>query len=369
VDRWSRRTLSLSPAQVVAPVTIAIWDTGTDPEVLTGHLWTNLKEKTNGTDDDGNGFVDDVHGIAFDADYRPSTGLLRPMDSADLADIADKLKLIKGSLDLEASIDTAEAAAFRKIIGGLKPDQVMPFSLQEQKLAMYLHGTATAYTSTIGNPGARVLAARFDQRISQVPEPIDEKVADAMTVYVKACVDYFKSHGARVVNMSWRVTEPQIDATLMSVEPDPIKRKDRTEAIFVRINTALENAFRGAPDILFVAGAGNEDEDVDFVHSFPAGINLPNVMTVGAVDIALQPASFTSYGKSIDVYANGFEVPTKVPGGMSMNISGTSLAAPQVTNLAAKLFAVNPRLSVAAVRAIIEETATSEGDKKLKVIN
>jgi subtilisin family serine protease len=251
----------------------------------------------------------------------------------------------------------------------LKADQVMPFNLQEQRLSIYLHGTATAYTSTIGNPGARVLTARFDQRVSQVPEPVDEKVADAMVSSAKACVDYFKSHGVRVVNMSWRVTEPQIDATLMSVEPDPVKRKDRTEAIFGRINAALEDAFRGAPDILFVAGAGNEDEDVDFVHSFPAGINLPNVITVGAVDIALQPANFTSYGKSIDVYANGFEVPTRVPGGLSMNISGTSLAAPQVTNLAAKLFAVNPRLTATAVRAIIEETATSEGDKKLKVIN
>jgi subtilisin family serine protease len=118
-----------------------------------------------------------------------------------------------------------------------------------------------------------------------------------------------------------------------------------------------------------VAGAGNEDEDVDFVRSFPAGINLPNVVTVGAVDVALQPASFTSYGKSIDLYANGFEVPSKVPGGMPINISGTSLAAPQVTNLAGKILAINPRLTAAQVRAIIEETATEEGPRKLKVIN
>jgi subtilisin family serine protease len=368
-DLWSSRTVSLAPTQVVAPVTIAIWDSGTDPKVLAGHLWTNPREKPNGKDDDGDGFVDDINGIAFDADYRPSTGMLRPMDSADLSDIAGKLTVTKGSLDLQASIETTESAAFRKAIASLKPDQVMPFALQQQRLVVYLHGTTTAYTSVIGNPGARVLVARSDQRISQVPEPVDEKVADAMAAYAKTCVDYFKNHGVRVVNMSWRFTEPQIDATLTSIEPDPVKRNDRAQAIFTKINTALEDAFKSAPDILFVAGAGNEDEDVDFVRSLPAGINLPNVMTVGAVDIALQPASFTSYGKSIDVYANGFEVPAKVPGGMSMNVSGTSIAAPQVTNLAAKLLAVNPRLTATAVRAIIEETATSEGDKKLKVIN
>ena len=73
--------------------------------------------------------------------------------------------------------------------------------------------------------------------------------------------------------------------------------------------------------------------------------------------------------KSIDLYANGHEIPAKVPGGMPINISGTSLAAPQVTNLAAKLLAVNPKLTVAELRAIMESTSTAEGEKGLKVIN
>jgi len=67
--------------------------------------------------------------------------------------------------------------------------------------------------------------------------------------------------------------------------------------------------------------------------------------------------------------ANGFEAQSKVPGGMPINISGMSLSAPQVTNLAAKILAVNPKLSVAQLRAIIEETATAEGPRGLKVIN
>jgi subtilisin family serine protease len=54
---------------------------------------------------------------------------------------------------------------------------------------------------------------------------------------------------------------------------------------------------------------------------------------------------------------------------MPINISGTSLAAPQVTNLAGKILALNPKLSVAKVRTLIEETATEEGPRKLKVIN
>ena len=368
-DLWTPRLVDLTPAQVKQPVTIAVWDGGFDPVVFDGQLWVNAKEQANSRDDDGNGFVDDVNGIAFDPDWKPSTGMLRPMPAEDVDDIAGKLKLIKGSLDLQAAVDSPEAAALRQVVGTLKPDQVMPFMLQQARLGLYLHGTATGYTSARGNPAARLLNARFDYRIQAVPEPMTEQVAAAMAAYARQAVDYFKANGVRVVNMSWRITEPQIEATLAASEPDPVKRKARAKQVYDTVHAALEASFRGAPDILFVAGAGNEDEDVDFVRSFPAGINLPNLVTVGAVDSALQPAGFTSYGKSIDLYANGFEVPAKVPGGMPINISGTSLAAPQVTNLAAKLLAVNPKLTVAQLRSIIEATATEEGPKKLKVIN
>lgn len=368
-DLWSDRLATLEASRIKEPVTVAVWDGGLDPAVFGEAMWTNPKEQMNGKDDDGNGFVDDVHGVAFDPAWAPSTGMLRPMPAELVSTVGERLKLVKGSLDMQAAVDSPEATSFRQTIAALKPEQVTPFMLEMASLGLYLHGTTTGYTSTVGNPGAKVLGARFDYKISAVPDPIDEQRAAAMAQSIESTVDYFKKNGVRVVNMSWRITEPQISASLATVESDPVKRKERAKAIFETVNAALERSFRGAPGILFVAGAGNEDEDVDFVRSFPAGINLPNVVTVGAVDSALQPAGFTSYGKSIDLYANGFEVPAKVPGGMPINISGTSLAAPQVTNLAAKLLAVNPKLSVAEVRSIIETTATAEGTKGLKVIN
>ena len=368
-DRWSKRLVALLPEEIKQPVTIAVWDSGFDPKVFEGRLWQNSAETANGRDDDGNGFVDDINGIAFDADFKRSTGPLRAMPAADIADIGDKLKLVKGALDLQAAVDSPEAGVIRQKIGSLKPAEVMPFQLQLAGVGLYLHGTATGFTSAEGNPAARLMHGRFDYRVEAMPDAIDEKRAAAFARYVQDTVGYFRAHGVRVVNMSWRVTEPQIAASLVKVEPDATKRAARAKGIFEKVNAALQESFRSAPEILFVAGAGNEDEDVDFVRSFPAGINLPNVITVGAVDVALQPAGFTSYGKSIDVYANGFEVPSKVPGGMPINISGTSLSAPQVTNLAGKLLALNPKLTVAEVRAIIEETATPEGPRGLKVID
>jgi subtilisin family serine protease len=61
------------------------------------------------------------------------------------------------------------------------------------------------------------------------------------------------------------------------------------------------------------------------------------------------------------VHANGFEVESFLPGGDRVKFSGTSMASPQVANLAAKLFALKPELTVAQVRRAIVETSERKG--------
>jgi len=70
------------------------------------------------------------------------------------------------------------------------------------------------------------------------------------------------------------------------------------------------------------------------------------------VDIAGDETSFTSLGK-VDIYANGFEVESFVPGGNRIKFNGTSMSSPQVLNLAAKLLALEPSLSAAQLRRLI----------------
>ena len=63
-----------------ANVTVAVVDTGIayDHPDLAPNVWTNPADPTNGIDDDGNGFVDDVHGADFmDEDSQPG-GRRRP---------------------------------------------------------------------------------------------------------------------------------------------------------------------------------------------------------------------------------------------------------------------------------------------------
>jgi hypothetical protein len=139
-------------------------------------------------------------------------------------------------------------------------------------------------------------------------------------------------------------------------EREPDERRALARRLFDEEADALRATIAGAPDILFVAAAGNEDADNRFSEVIPASFDLPNLIIAGAVDRAGDEAAFTSYG-AVHVYANGYEVPSVVPGGEVLAFSGTSMAAPQVVNLGAKLLALNPELSVAELRRIILEAA------------
>ena len=129
----------------------------------------------------------------------------------------------------------------------------------------------------------------------------------------------------------------------------------------------MKAAIASAPEILFVAGSGNEDNSADFAEYIPAGFQLPNLITVGAVDKAGEETSFSTFGKTVVVHANGFEVESLLPGGDKVKFSGTSMASPQVANLAAKLFALKPELTVAQVKDAILKGSDARG--RINLVN
>ena len=102
-----------------------------------------------------------------------------------------------------------------------------------------------------------------------------------------------------------------------------------------------------------VTAAGNSDNDVKFDDFIPSSFQLPKMIPVGAVDQAGEETSFSSFGPMVNVHANGFEVDSYIPGGERLKFSGTSMASPQVTNLAAKLFALDAKLTPVEAKALI----------------
>jgi hypothetical protein len=373
-DIWAARSLSLDEIMSLAPVVVGIWDSGVDASIFTGRMFVNANEMPdNGIDDDANGHIDDVHGPAYDLHAQRSIGTLFPLTYGPDEE-ARYRSLLKGYLDLMAAIDSPEASELRRISRTMQPDEYQPFVENLGQYGNYAHGTHVAGISADGNPAIRILMARitFDYRF--VPEvPTVEWAEAAGRSYVET-VDYFRRNGVRVVNMSWGSTAEWYETALEmnNVGESVDERRALARQIFDVESAAMRQAMTSAPEILFVTAAGNSDEDVEFIEDMPASFDLPNLIAVGAVDRAGDEAAFTSYGDRVLVYANGYEVRSYVPGGEVQALSGTSMASPQVVNLAAKLLAIDPGLSVAQLRDAIvsgaEEKTIGEG-KSIRLLN
>lgn len=370
-DIWKERNITLSEVDHLSPVVIGIWDTGVDIQIFPEkNRWVNKNEKIDGIDNDRNGFVDDIYGIAFDMRGNSSSDLLMP-DGQKLTNLKEVESDMKGFDDISSNISSEEASALKKKIAQLEPATMKSFMQQLSLYGEFAHGTHVSGIATDGNPVAKILVGRLEFDYHAIPFVPDEKSAENWASMFKRVIDYFKANDVKVVNMSWSVgleTEFTKPMEANGFGNSDEERMTVAKKLFDIERQAFIKSAESAPQILFVCAAGNSNNDVDFAGEFPASLNLPNQITVGAVDSEGKKTSFTTEGKSVDVYSNGYEVESYVPGGDRLKLSGTSMATPQVVNLAAKLWAVNPKLTVKQVKELILNTAT-KSDEGILLIN
>jgi hypothetical protein len=354
-DIWAARDVTLAPGQG-QPVRVAVWDSGVDTALFKKQVLRDAK---------GQPLV-----IAFDKYSKPAKGELMPLAPETRQRMPQLLAKVKGLSDMESNLDTPEASEVKKLLSQLPPERFKPAMEELGLVGNYTHGTHVAGITLAGNPQARLMVARIEFGHTLQPDPCPsmegaQRDAKAMQAYV----DFFKKHQARVVNMSWggSVADVEGDLEKCGIGKTADDRKALARRIFEIGRTALTKAMASAPQILFVAAAGNSGDDASFTESIPAGIDLPNLLTVGAVDLAGDEASFTSYGPTVRVHANGYLVTSEVPGGQRIAFSGTSMASPQVAGLAAKLLAMKPALKPTEVIQLIVSTAerTPDGRRNL----
>jgi len=357
-DIWAARAVRLEPGRNYTPVNIAVWDSGVDTTVFKSQLIL---------DKDGKPAV-----IAYDINAQKTTGDLYPFPAERAAKIPEVTGRVKGLLDLQANVDSPEASVIKKQMAALKPDQVRPFIEQISEVASYMHGTHVAGIAMDGNPYARLGVARITFDYKLIPDPcpsreLSERDAAAAMDYVS----FFKANHVRIVNMSWggsmKDNEQGLERCGMGKSVD--ERRQMAREMFDIEKHGLEKAFASAPEILFVAAGGNANNDATFNEFIPSSIQLPNLITAGAVDKSGDEAPFTSYGPTVVVHSNGYEVDSYVPGGKRMKFSGTSMASPNVVNLAAKILAVNPNLHPPEVIRIIRDTSDATADGRRHLIN
>jgi len=113
--------------------------------------------------------------------------------------------------------------------------------------------------------------------------------------------------------------------------------------------TASNNA-----GILFVAAAGNNATNNDTTAQYPANYTAANVISVAASDQTDKLASFSNYGATtVDLAAPGVNIYSTLPNNRYGTYSGTSMATPLVSGVAALSWAYKSDATVTDVRNAI----------------
>lgn len=244
---------------------IAVIDTGVDynHQDLSSNIWTNPGEiPDNGIDDDGNGYIDDIHGWDF---YNHDNN---PMDD-------------------------------------------------------HMHGTHCAGTiAAVGNNGVGIVGVNWAAKIMALK---------------------FLSAGG------YGYTSDAIAA----IQYCTLMKQEKGIAVVAMSNSwggggysqALKDAITAADNagILFVAAAGNGYSDNDLSPHYPSSYDVPNVIAVAATDGNDTLPSWSNYGAtSVDLAAPGVDILSTVPSNNYGLLSGTSMATPHVSGVAALVRAKAP---------------------------
>jgi subtilisin family serine protease len=234
-----------------------------------------------------------------------------------------------------------------------------------------MHGTHVAGIAARGNPVIRLSYARitFDVANPAIP-PSDARLNDLARSNAET-VQWFREHHIRVVNMSWGDVPASYEKDLADngIGRTAKDREKLARHYFNIESRALYAALKSAPEILFVTSASNSNTNNQFEEEIPSSFKLPNLIAVGALDQAGNETNFSSYGSNVLVDAEGLAVESVVPGGSKVKMSGTSMASPQVANLAAKLLAIDPQLSPPQLIAFIQKGSDTSADGRRHLMN
>ena len=122
---------------------------------------------------------------------------------------------------------------------------------------------------------------------------------------------------------------------------------------------ALRNQIQAAnaQDMLFVAAAGNNGTNNDSFPTYPASYTVDNVISVAATTNRDQRASFSNWGAtSVHLGAPGHNILSTVPNNKYEFFSGTSMATPHVSGVAALVLSACARTTAQLKTILLTST-------------
>jgi len=357
-DIWKDRSVTFTTAKNLTPVVVGIWDSGLDTTLFSPQLLRDARARP---------VI-----MGFNQFLEPENTPTAQISPVLMARRGEMTRLFKGMSDLDANMDTPDARFVRDRFVSLPPDSAEMYERWISQWNGYSHGTAVASVAVEGNPAARILLGRMQFSNSVIPDPCPSRAnAEREARILARMVQHFRTHKARVVNMSWMRPEYGFLGELERCAPS-LTAAERAAIARYSVDTLRRTmiaSMRAAPEILFVAAAGNAGQDTEF-NDFALRIDLPNMLIVGAVDRSGDVVSFTNTGPLVKMFANGYLVETRqMGGGGTETVSGTSFAAPGVVNTVAKMLAVQPTLTTGAIVEILFRTSDTRGATNVRLLN
>src|SRR5215217_6469226 len=212
------------------------------------------------------------------------------------------------------------------------------------------HGTHVAGTiAAEGNNGIGVAGVNWRAKVMALKflGPNSGSTLDAVEA-----INYAVTNGADISNNSWGY----VGSPSRSLQ-DAINRADNAGHLFVAA------AGNGGTD-----GVGDNNDASSSNTNYPSSYPNPNIISVAATDNRDTLASFSNFGATtVDLAAPGVNVASTLPGNRYGYYSGTSMATPHVTGVAALLKSRQPTLSDAQLKARILDGADRKSSLTGKV--
>jgi len=263
-------------AQNKRSVIVAIIDTGIDinHQELRNAIWTNPGEiDGDGIDNDGNGYVDDIHGWNF---YSNNNKVFSGSEDSHGTHAAGTISASRGSYGITGITDNNYV-------------KIMPLK-------------ALGGKEGVGSPDAVIKA-----------------------------IKYAEEKGASICNLSMGTT-----------------------GYSEELAQTMKNSH-----MLFVVSCGNGGVsglgyNTDVYPVYPASLPYDNIISVANILFDGTLSKDSNYGAaSVDIAAPGTYILSTIPDNSYGYMSGTSMAAPMVTGVAAMLYSYRTDISLADVKTII----------------
>lgn len=236
-----------------------------------------------------------------------------------------------------------------------------------------------AIESEIETPGQTSTAIsgikKFEQEIKLSRQRVNRK-------FTKICL-YLSLKKINIVNASYGITHKNIATKFQEMYREYVGEEIPAPLLSQYIDDYFNDIYQSAiktikryPNILFVFSAGNSGLNNDLFHHYPSRVKLDNTIAVAATNGDFL-ASFSNFGKSkVDIGAPGVGIQSIIPRVYSPNgtdvfstSSGTSMAAPYISNLAAQISNANPKLKPWQIKKIILETGDQKAHLEDKLIS